>query len=357
MKKIPYQVSDLKVAHYQGIINLKINDIPKNTPWIFLVGENGFGKTAVLRAIAKGLVGDEDLLEPIEPTCKIMIKGTAQGQPFKSQAVPKRKSLLGIPFAAYGAARFQRSDGYAVATERSQQKTYSLFKDDGQLINIELELIKNYAYNLPLFNHLVTVLKKMIPRIADIRVEIIKGNPRVRYREMDALNQLYYDISLDELAAGYRNVLTMIGDMMIRLYDYDSNTTTGIVLIDELDAHLHPKYQYELPRLLMEAFPQVQFIASVHSPIPLLGVGRAESFVLNVSRSVETGIIVTHNDIEVHRLNPNALLTSPIFGLQNLGAVDTDAAETAPVENYSELERTNLIKKRLQRLRQQGVIP
>jgi predicted ATP-binding protein involved in virulence len=107
----------------------------------------------------------------------------------------------------------------------------------------------------------------------------------------------------------------------------------------------------------MEAFPQVQFIASTHSPIPLLGVGRNESFILNVSRSVETGIIVTHNDIEVHRLNPNALLTSPIFGLQNLGAVDTDEAEAAPIENYNELERTNLIKKRLQRLRQQGVIP
>ena len=56
-------------------------------------------------------------------------------------------------------------------------------------------------------------------------------------------------------------------NMSIRLSDI-----TGVVLIDEIDAHLHPSLQYEILPQLIQLFPKVQFIVSSHSPLFLLGM-------------------------------------------------------------------------------------
>ena len=58
-------------------------------------------------------------------------------------------------------------------------------------------------------------------------------------------------------------------NMSIRLFDI-----TGVVLIDEIDAHLHPSLQYEILPQLIQLFPKVQFIVSSHSPLFLLGMER-----------------------------------------------------------------------------------
>ena len=56
-------------------------------------------------------------------------------------------------------------------------------------------------------------------------------------------------------------------NMSIRVFDI-----TGLVLIDEIDAHLHPSLQYEILPQLIQLFPKVQFIVSSHSPLFLLGM-------------------------------------------------------------------------------------
>ena len=56
-----------------------------------------------------------------------------------------------------------------------------------------------------------------------------------------------------------------------------SRDITGIVLIDEIDAHLHPSLQYEVVPQLIKLFPKVQFIVSSHSPLFLLGMEKAYS--------------------------------------------------------------------------------
>ena len=58
-------------------------------------------------------------------------------------------------------------------------------------------------------------------------------------------------------------------NMSISLFDI-----TGVVLIDEIDAHLHPSLQYEILPQLIQLFPKVQFIISSHSPLFLLGMER-----------------------------------------------------------------------------------
>ncbi len=75
------------------------------------------------------------------------------------------------------------------------------------------------------------------------------------------------------LSDGYRNVLSMVGDIARRtailnphLRENAPIETPGVVLIDEIDLHLHPQWQREIVDGLCNAFPNMQFIVTTHSP-------------------------------------------------------------------------------------------
>ena len=75
-----------------------------------------------------------------------------------------------------------------------------------------------------------------------------------------------------KLSNGYQALIWMVFDIAYRMTLLNPNTsvrineTPGIVLIDELDAHLHPKWQWKVIDALLKTFPNVQFIATTHSP-------------------------------------------------------------------------------------------
>jgi predicted ATPase len=78
-------------------------------------------------------------------------------------------------------------------------------------------------------------------------------------------------LSLDQLSDGERSFLAILSDLVRRLSlaNPDLNDPlegTGVVLIDELELHLHPKWQREVVEKLRTAFPHIQFIATTHSP-------------------------------------------------------------------------------------------
>lgn len=77
------------------------------------------------------------------------------------------------------------------------------------------------------------------------------------------------------MSAGYRSMIGMVFDIAYRMAVLNpdllekTNTSSGVVLIDELDLHLHPKWQWKIIESLESTFPNVQFIATTHSPIIL----------------------------------------------------------------------------------------
>jgi len=80
----------------------------------------------------------------------------------------------------------------------------------------------------------------------------------------------------DKLSDGERALVTLVADIARRICILNPQLgrdvfrlTPGIVLIDEIDLHLHPQWQRRLPSALKDAFPLVQFIATTHSP-PIL---------------------------------------------------------------------------------------
>jgi Predicted ATP-binding protein involved in virulence len=78
-------------------------------------------------------------------------------------------------------------------------------------------------------------------------------------------------LSLDQLSDGERSFLAILSDLVRRLSLANPDLKdplegAGVVLIDELELHLHPKWQREVVEKLRTAFPHIQFIATTHSP-------------------------------------------------------------------------------------------
>jgi energy-coupling factor transporter ATP-binding protein EcfA2 len=84
------------------------------------------------------------------------------------------------------------------------------------------------------------------------------------------------DHELDVLGDGYKGMITWILDFLWwhSLFvekELDVQKMSGVVLIDEVEQHLHPKWQQNIMQHLHEAFPKIQFISTTHSPLVVSG--------------------------------------------------------------------------------------
>ena len=94
--------------------------------------------------------------------------------------------------------------------------------------------------------------------------------------------------AMDEMSDGYKNTLSMIGDIAYRmavlnpmLGDKVLEKTPGIILIDEIDLHLHPQWQQTIISDLNTIFPNVQFIVTSHAPAVINSVAKEQIRILD----------------------------------------------------------------------------
>jgi len=124
---------------------------------------------------------------------------------------------------------------------------------------------------------------------------------------------IHYDVGLEELVAlhqdagtmpvaqlsdGVRNMIGLVADIAFRATKLNphlgaeaARQTEGIVLIDEVDMHLHPSWQQTVLASLQEAFPKIQFVVTTHSPQVLSTVSREHIRVLEQRDGVYTASI------------------------------------------------------------------
>ena len=101
-------------------------------------------------------------------------------------------------------------------------------------------------------------------------------------------------LPVDMLSDGLRNMIAMIADIAFRSYKLNPQfgkdaalRTPGIALIDEVDMFLHPKWQQTVLASLRNAFPEIQFIVTTHSPQVLTTIGRENIRVLTENAAGE----------------------------------------------------------------------
>ena len=364
--KIPYSLNYISIENFTAISSLVLgkyeNDgegtqIPIDTQWIFLTGENGFGKTLILSAIASALTNGENFPSNIPE-----FTGFKNGKYYSNRLEDIEDAKLEDTkkdiekVVAYGVSRLLTEE----TTKDTGNRTASLFSDKAMLLSIEDVLKKNDLR----FKELSEKIKSILPNIAEIEKHIDKnGFPEIFFYEKDNADNTYKDaVTVEKLGTGYKGIFNMIGDILLRLSGNLSkkiHDIEGIVIIDEFDANLHPKYQYELPNLLSKAFPKVQFIVSTHSPIPLLGLPKdVKTAIFKVNRTVEDGITVNKldDDIPFRQMLPNSLLSSPIFGFETIFSRDEAPTNIITEDNWDEIEDVREIQQEILNLKKKGLL-
>lgn len=91
------------------------------------------------------------------------------------------------------------------------------------------------------------------------------------------------------LSSGYAAVFDIINDLIMRVEKKGDNTE-GIVLIDEIETHLHLELQKEILPILVQLYPNIQFIVSTHSPFILSSIDNAVIFDLENKTLVSEGL-------------------------------------------------------------------
>ena len=139
------------------------------------------------------------------------------------------------------------------------------------------------------------------------------------------------------LSDGYRSVLALAGDLIWRLIlafpdSSDPLLENGVVLIDELDIHLHPKWQRMVPGVLRETFPRLQFFVATHSPLVAAGAG---DDALTLRFNFQDGQSTVEKVENIAAMNVDRILESEAFGLLSAYSPQTEKK----VRRYDELTR------------------
>jgi hypothetical protein len=140
------------------------------------------------------------------------------------------------------------------------------------------------------------------------------------------------ELAWSEMSDGYRAAAALLADILrhlIATYGMESLTEkdkagrtvirrSGVVLIDEVDAHLHPEWQRELGFWLTRHFPRIQFLVTTHSPLICQAADPNGLFRLPEPGSAEEPRRLTEEEYRrVIASRPDTILLSPAFGLPN----------------------------------------
>jgi predicted ATP-binding protein involved in virulence len=185
------------------------------------------------------------------------------------------------------------------------------------LKDLELSELKKEKNSIPL-----SIVKKMLMAILDNNLTDIQINDgKVNFMERGS------SVTINELSEGYKSVIIWVSDLLSRLIKLQPNTQNikdfrGIVLVDEIDLHLHPKWGYSIVEKLRGWFPNIQFIFTTHSPTVILGSSEDAIF-FKIYK--EDGISKISQPVDnIKNLMANSVSTSPLFNLPDAWARNND---------------------------------
>lgn len=315
------KLKSVTIENYRAIENLELHLDPKLT---VLHGANGHGKTSLLSAIAVGLgewlgsfldelsfdLSEEDWREgAASPRIVVESLDGIIGKRRGDKATDEREEAQRIavndamrsgleealatkeedmPIVAfYGTDRMlsdmpdwvlsQRGSQYkpsrrdalkgALAhTDFEELLTWFYFKENEELR--ERRERRDFDYQLKDVSVIRDSISSMLPEVSDPRIEL---NPLRFVVSQKSEEGRVEKLSLNQLSGGYRIVLALAADLARRMaqgnpHMDDPLQSEAIVLIDEIELHLHPAWQQRILNDLMRTFPNAQFIATTHSP-------------------------------------------------------------------------------------------
>jgi len=342
-----FTIRSVEIQNFKSIeyLNLKlnpssnVNDILQEA-WLLLLGDNGVGKSSILQAIALCLSG-RNHIEKLELDVSHYLKiGTKSGF-VKIRGYGNSKSII-LNFDTKGFTSNRATPvcyilGYG-STRLLPKGNIQPFPYKSPYVNIKN--LFDYSFSLEDYNkwldHIVNneFHNRVAPALIDLL--LLDGEDKLSYSDGELhMTHLGEEHLLEQMSDGYRSVAGLALDIMNTLSSdkADYHHSTGVVLIDEIGSHLHPRWKIKIVKALKKAFPKLQFIVSSHEPLCLRGIEKGEVGVLVRDEQSKVQILDSSLLIDHTMMSLEQLLTSDLFGLINV--LDENAEKT--YEEYYEL--------------------
>ena len=354
----------LKRVELTDVRCLRSATLPLSTPagdtrrWTLLLGENGTGKSTVMRAVGLVLAGSAALAELIgDPESWIRAGArecaiaadleTADGEPRRIALRLRRgdtikdvyernretldlldraiaRSSRNYLVIAYGASRRLSSTKLSAQPvtarfgHRRANHVATLFSPDAMLNPLETWAIDlHYRLQDAGLRMVDEAMAKLLPGMT------FKGIDRQRRDLM--FDTVDGEVPLAYLSDGFQNMAAWCGDLLFRVTDTfedyaDPLTARGLLIVDEIDLHLHPVWQRQLRNFLGDMFPNFQFILTTHSPLTAQQAGAGELFLMR-RPAPDRSPVLEVSPIEPRTMMVHQLLLSPAFGVDTMDSV------------------------------------
>jgi predicted ATP-binding protein involved in virulence len=287
--------------------------------WIFrprinvLLGRNGYGKTLLLRMLATLIQRDRAQAQQLfgtllslptateRPRCVLEVVRDGATERIVIDHSIFRDDVGKVPLLAIPDSRFlNRSNktvaGTATGTEPLFQSGATNFLNqqpyEGVIQELLAQLAADYfANNKRLDQPLFQLIENVVRQLTDdqeFAFDSVERVGRVGYKILVRTEgQRHTPLTIQDASQGTLSIVAIFGliySFLESLHptanDAEVRRAPGIVIIDELDAHLHPTWQRKILGLLAETFPNVQFIVAAHSPLVVAGCDWGEISVL-----------------------------------------------------------------------------
>ena len=310
-------VSNIQISKLRHLENIEIILPADKRQHLLLTGKNGSGKTSLLETIAdcfktviENLKSNSALTSDDGKFILLMCAVIKEGIHITFNSVDWNSFIDGNFVLAYFPAGRKANVLLATGVENIKlSNNYSLFDDpDENLIKYMVHLKTQQAYARQENDSKVeTDIQSWFDRFENaLKILLEDTTIRLEYDYKNYNFLIHQDgrlpFGFNELSDGYSSVIQIMSGIMLRmeqnwllkgaLNDYNFE---GIVLIDELETHLHIELQRKILPFLTEFFPRVQFIVSTHSPYILTSVSNATIFDLEKK--------VTFNDMSNYSID------------------------------------------------------
>lgn len=320
----------IQKAVIQNFCGIEKKEIEFRSGFNLIKGENGKGKTSILEAITVGLGGflagfdgvtvrhftkqeirkqyvmlgdgsyDEKMIMPIEVTLDAQIdEKVYRWTRSRSSVKSSRSTIQPREICRKAEEMFLAEDvELPIISYQSAARVWSQKREKSENV-----FRKNYYRTVGYMDALADASNIKLLLNWCVKMEQIAWQKSVKIAEYEAVKkavadfmtlmnqdgeyEVFYDkqtenlmfknqdmiLPVENLSAGYQSLVWMVLDIAYRMAVLNPNKkskiaeTRGVVLIDEIDMHLHPKWQWNIIDSLRSVFPNVQFIATTHAPI------------------------------------------------------------------------------------------
>lgn len=330
------RIRKIEIKAFKGISDLTLDFMRSgektfSSPCVVLLGENAVGKSSVLQALCLTLSapserrrlrlrlpdfmshGSEDWkMGQVVPEVRVELDDGTVVELTVDSSTPssfKGGGTSAVTLLAYGARRYFESNKQAKSVENK-----TLFDPLATIADATPWLQQCSEQE---FDAVARAMSDVLSLQAQDRIfRAIDGRVMVRAHGRNT--------PISQMSDGYKSLFAMTVDIMCQMVQRWTSleAARGVVLIDEIETHLHPRWKLQVMGALRKALPQVQFIVTTHDPLCLRGMGNNEVIVLNRDAA---GVVAQQQGLpSVVGLRAEQLLTSDYFGLVSTTAPEMD---------------------------------